>query len=577
MEHSTIAYVVLGVFLFALLSWRTPQQNTTFGSAEWLRAWVASRKKLFRRGGLVVGDWVGLSPVYYRGSGHVLTVAPTGSGKGTAAIIPNLLQHPWIFLIDPGGENTAVAIRAWRDKRYTVHCLNPWDMHGGAPWCLPADSLNPLSILDPARATFASDADLLADMIVIRTGGENGSSTFFKDEARSGIRAFLMHIATAEPPERRNLITLRKYLTLEPSDWEQLIAAMKANSAAGGLIAREANNHERREAQSPEEFSGILSTMKQDTNFIEDPVMQRALTVSTVDLAELKGFSGSKKLPGCVVSVIIPLQYLDTHAAYARLIVGCALWAMQTGASSRERVLFVLDEFPALKRMDRIAVGLATLRKYNVWFWPVIQNLGQLKQLYGQNWQTFMSNAGLKQFIGAGDLESAQYISELCGDGTIMVKGQNKTLNPMGRRLATRDEVMHLRDREQLVFIDNLLPMVLRKTNYWERPFLRGKFHPNPYRMAMSDLDFRTPFWAMQGAILRACAWLAGPSPHAIGAALFALVHSANLAVSLGQSEDTANSRLVCPYLMTSGIQEFELRDPRPDESCHWYFFPKAD
>lgn len=40
---------------------------------------------------------------------------------------------------------------------------------------------------------------------------------------------------------------------------------------------------ERREAQAPEEFSAVLSTMKQDTNFIEDPVMQRALAGSTAD------------------------------------------------------------------------------------------------------------------------------------------------------------------------------------------------------------------------------------------------------------------------------------------------------
>ena len=150
---------------------------------------------------MLAGDWTGLLPVHYSGGGHALTVAPTGSGKGTCAIIPNLLRHPWIFLIDPGGENTAICAKEWQRKGYTFYCLNPWGMHGGEPWSLPAHSINPLDILDPQAETFASDADLLAEMIVTRSGKADGSTAYFKDEAQSGIRAFLMHIMTTEAPE----------------------------------------------------------------------------------------------------------------------------------------------------------------------------------------------------------------------------------------------------------------------------------------------------------------------------------------------------------------------------------------
>ena len=209
MDLETFAYLGLGVSTFGIASWRMKKRPTTYGSAEWLQPWVASRKGMFKKDGLLLGDWAGLLPVYYRGSGHALTVAPTGSGKGISAIIPNLLQHPWIFLIDPGGENTAIAAKAWRAKGYAFSCLNPWGMHRNQPWSLPSDSINPLNILDPSSMTFSSDAELLADMIITRTGAENSSSAFFKEEARSGIRAFLMHIVTTEPAERQTLKTLR--------------------------------------------------------------------------------------------------------------------------------------------------------------------------------------------------------------------------------------------------------------------------------------------------------------------------------------------------------------------------------
>lgn len=557
MDILTITYIAVAVLGLALLNWRLTSPPTTFGSADWLRAWVASGKGMFRKGGLLLGDWAGLSPVHYHGSGHALTVAPTGAGKGVNAIIPNLLQHEWIFLLDPGGENAAIASRAWRARGYSFYCLNPWAMHGGEPWSLPSHSLNPLSILDPASETFSSDAELIAHMIVTRSGSENGSSAFFKDEAVSGIRAFLMHIMTAEPEERRNLLTLRQYISREADDWQKLLADMKANKAAGGLIAREAAAHERREGQSPEEFSAVMSTMKQDTNFIEDPVMQRALACSDTDLSDLKGFKDGKKLPGCAVAVVIPLQYMGTHAAYARLIIGCALWALQRAPLAEGRVLFALDEFPALGRMDKITQGLAQLRKYRVWLWPIIQNIGQLKQIYGQNWQTFVSNAGVKQFIGAGDLETAQYISDLCGEGTIVVPKRNIE---MARRLATPQEIMTMSADLQIVIADNLRPMLLMKRAYWLRPQLRGSFHQNPYYPATPNLDYRTLFWAMQGAGLRFAAWLMQPSPILIGLCLFWCLAAADIHVLVRQQAASEPSARSCVYLSPLGVRRYTVR-----------------
>lgn len=506
---------------FGLLRWRMKKQPKTFGSAQMLTPFKAVRKKLFYTDGLLACDWKGGGnlPVHYRGSGHALTVAPTGSGKGATAIIPNALRYPYLFLVDVGGETSAVAVKAWRMRGYDVAMLNPWGLHAGEPWNLPSHGFNPVAVLDPASPTFASDADLLAEMLVTRSGREDGNAAYFKDEAQSVFAALLMHIRTAEPAHRQNLLTLRAYVTADADAWDALLEALAANPAAR-KIKEESAALLRRDAQAPKELSAILSTMKQDTNWISDPVLEATLSSNDFDLAPLKGRdAGGKKLRGCVRSVIIPLEYIETHAALARLVIATAIWTMQRGRPARKRVLFMLDEFPALKRMNRIAGGLATLRKYRVWLWLICQNVGQLRDLYGPGWETIVSNCGLRQFFGAWDVETANYVSRLCGRTTV----RTTTGGEAGRELLTADEVMTLAEGEQIVLMDNLRPIRGKARPYWERVSLRGQFLPNPYHGRTPQLPVSTAPLVAWAAGYRFLAWLLGPPPVLMAAGLVAI------------------------------------------------------
>ena len=69
MDLTLLSYLGLGASGLALVNWRFQKQDTTFGSAEFLKPWVASRKGMFRKDGLLLGDWTGNLPVYYRGAG----------------------------------------------------------------------------------------------------------------------------------------------------------------------------------------------------------------------------------------------------------------------------------------------------------------------------------------------------------------------------------------------------------------------------------------------------------------------------------------------------------------------------
>ena len=78
-------------------------------------------------------------------------------------------------------------------------------------------------------------------------------------------------------------------------------------------------------------------------------------------------------------------------------------------------VLFMLDEFAQLGHMAIIENAASIVRDYKIRLWIILQNLPQLKALYGQKWESFLSSAGVIQFFTPNDLETAQYLEKRCG------------------------------------------------------------------------------------------------------------------------------------------------------------------
>jgi type IV secretion system protein VirD4 len=147
-----IAGVILINVFIAAVAWRlltTPllrhfgdKTNDTHGSARF-----ASRSEtvhLTKTPGLLIGrDPKSGKPLRYDGPSHLLTMAPTRTGKGVGTIIPNLLTvDRSIVCIDPKGENARIADRA-RRRFGPVHVLDPF----GVTDALSA-SFNPLASLN---------------------------------------------------------------------------------------------------------------------------------------------------------------------------------------------------------------------------------------------------------------------------------------------------------------------------------------------------------------------------------------------------------------------------------------------
>ncbi len=477
------AVIVFGIIGYSIWKWRFQQTHlTTYGAARWLTFWEAYGKNLFKKGGFLLGDWAELCAVWlsYR---HIITFGPTGSGKGTSAIIPNLLNQDFVFLVDPGGENTAVVIDDWRERGIHIQVINPFGLFTDAPYQLPTHGFNPLMLLRAEDRELAADAKLLAEMLVTRSGKEGGSSKFFLDSTVSMLRGLTVHIVTSEPPEKRHLGTLSDYINANAKEWSALIGAMKANDAADGLVKREANKLERREHQAPEEFSGIMSTAQEMLSWIDDPVMRDALRSNDVDFGSLKGRRTEHN--GSALAVVLPIEYLQSHAAITRLALSCAILTLRRGPTADASPLFILDEAASLGRVGPLEEWLVTMRKYRAHFWPIFQDVAQLKAIYRESWSVFFANCSIKQFLGVADLTTAQIVRDMLGTATIgVVTRGNKdsvSFSHAQRPLMTNDELLQLPTGKQIVFYNNFPPLLINKTPYWQRPEYKGRLGVNPF------------------------------------------------------------------------------------------------
>src|SRR3546814_15946898 len=63
---------------------------------------------------------------------------------------------------------------------------------------------------------------------------------------------------------------------------------------------------------------------------------------------------------------------------------------------------------------------------YGVQLWPILQDVHQLRALYGQRAGTFLSNAGVLQVFGVNDQDSAKLVSDLAGQETVVFETMSR-------------------------------------------------------------------------------------------------------------------------------------------------------
>jgi type IV secretion system protein VirD4 len=430
--------------------------------------------------GLIVGreNRKGGQLLRYAGQAHLLTIAPTRSGKGVGAIIPNLLTADRsVLCVDPKGENARITA-AGRARFGPVYVLDPFEISDQPP-----AAFNPLAGLSANGLDLAEDAALLADALV-HDPPEQGGEAHWNEEAKALIAGVIMHVVCSEPDETRNLATVRDRLT--SAGWEQRIMfdAMAKSEAAGGLVRRAANRHL---GKSEREAAGVLSSAQRHTHFLDSVRINWTMAWSDFRFADLKEGKAT-------VFLVLPPERLDAYSRWLRLMVAQAIHDLaRTPARPAAPVLFLLDEFAAIGRLEPVERAFGLMAGYGLQLWPILQDMHQLWSTYGKRAGTFLSNAGLVQIFNVADVETASWVSKSIGAATMTyqtagtstsrgamqmfeTKSTSTSTHLSRRELMTPDEIMRLDSSLEILLSHGAAPAIAAKVRYYDGPEFRGLF-----------------------------------------------------------------------------------------------------
>jgi type IV secretion system protein VirD4 len=472
----TVVWVIVRFVTQPLILRFASTGDDTHGSARFATAKEAKSLAGSSSGLLIGRDNTSGKLLRYNGPAHLLTMAPTRTGKGVGTIIPNLLHaNRSVICIDPKGENAKIAARA-RRRFGPVHILDPFGITGSQ-----TAYYNPLEMLNRDGTDIAEDASALSDALVVDDPGVGGEA-HWNEEAKALIAGLILMVIMHEPPERRTLATLRHFLTLAPDRFAALLARMQESDGASGLIARAANRHL---GKADREAAGVLSAAQRHTHFLDSPRMTAVLSSSDFRFAELRQNNAT-------VFLVLPPDRLATHARWLRLLVTQSLTEIvraSPGAAGTNAVstLYLLDEFASLGYLAPVERAMGLMAGYGIQLWPILQDIHQLRATYGRGSGTFLSNAGVLQVFGVNDHDSARLVSDLLGHETVIFRTMALALDSQqsgisfsqhhtARSLLNPDEVRQLSPKAQLLFLSGQRPVLAAKLAYYSDPEFAGAF-----------------------------------------------------------------------------------------------------
>ena len=482
------AYIaVSGGFLSIIVAigmsvWRAREIRNaeTFGTARWAMVKEIRDAGLLGDDGVVLGRF---AREYLRHDGpeHVLCFAPTRSGKGVGLVVPSLLTWPGSAIVhDIKGENWGLTA-GFRARFGKVLLFDPTNAASAA--------YNPL--LEVRRGEWeVRDVQNVADVLVDPEGSLEKRNHWEKT-SHALLVGTILHVLYAEPD--KTLAGVANFLSDPKRPMESTLKAMMLTPHLGeagvhpvvASAARELLN------KSENDRSGVLSTAMSFLGLYRDPVVAAVTRQCDWRIADLVDGAHPVSL-----YLVVPPSDISRTKPLIRLIlnqIGRRLTEDLKSKDGRHRLLLMLDEFPALGRLDFFESALAFMAGYGMKAFLIAQSLNQIEKAYGPN-NAILDNCHVRVSFATNDERTAKRVSDALGTATEMRAMKNYAghrLSPWlghlmvsrsetARQLMTPGEIMQLPPDDEIVMIAGVPPVRAKKARYFTDRRFTSRLLPAP-------------------------------------------------------------------------------------------------
>jgi type IV secretion system protein VirD4 len=467
-----LLYLFMKIFKIELkqLFIKIKKKESLFGNAHWADQSEIKKMGLFKKQGILLG--MEAKGKYYIAEDyqHVLLFAPTGSGKGVGFVIPNLLFWKESVLVhDIKLENyeltSGFRASVLKQKCYAwipaasdakSHCYNPLD------WI----SKNPGQMVD--------DVQKIGNILIEK-------QEFWENEARALVNGIILYILA----DQNRQTSFGEVVRVLRSDDTAYLLATALDTLGGVMHPVGYMNIAAFLQKADKERSGVISTANSRLELWANPIVDKITSRSDFDIRTFK------KVCASVFVGLTPDNIQRLRPLMSMFYQQASQFLSSKIPEKNEPygVMFMLDEFPTLGKMEQILSGIAYFRGYRVKLFLIVQDTQQLKGVYedaGMN--SFLSNSTYRITFAANNIETAKLISELIGNKTVASESMNRPkyldLNPASRSihmsktqraLLLPQEVITLSRELQIILIEASPPMMCKKIKYYEDSFFKKR------------------------------------------------------------------------------------------------------
>ena len=451
---------------------------------------IKNNKELYETGVYIGRDQFGRDLIDM-GPGHLIMVAKTGAGKGVGVVITTLLTWKGsVFVIDIKGENYQLTHKYRKSIGQKILRFDP----SGTDSC----GYNPLSEIEKGLFEYDQARSIASTLI-----SPSATDKFFGPSAISFLSAVILFVLYTKKDSIATLTDVYNFITSEIS-LEEKLNLMKTGthnlgdnhnyfneiyrqviyvngepsplthpivSREGGFMAERADN----------ERSGIISSTITELSIFISPNIARNTSKSDFKISDLM----NDDVP-ISFYFVTPPSAIKNVAVIQKLLISQIIFKLTKemkfeGTQNKDykhKLLFLLDEFPAIGRMDLFHTAISFIRGYGMKALIIIQDLKQLNDIYGPN-NSFFSNCSTSIFYGTNDESTAKLLETRLGNKTIQLKNTsyknlkylsdwNHSESNHGRPLLNASEVMTLDINKVIILTSNQKPIYGIKTEYYK-------------------------------------------------------------------------------------------------------------